>query len=178
MKNLDIDIKVFSEYAVNFIHDINEYNNQQDKEITPFKLQKLLYFVYAYALVVLEMKLWNDSFEKWSIGPILPAVFFHYGQYGNKQIPKTNNDIEFETLPNWERLDLDALMLEVHQKFTDFELVPIACSEPWKKTPDNAKISDKDIIDYYSQNNVNDRLLNEIIYRQSKVNFDFLTQNE
>ena len=178
MKNLDIDIKVFSEYAVNFIHDINEYNNQQDKEITPFKLQKLLYFVYAYALVVWEMKLWNDSFEKWSIGPILPEVFFHYGQYGNKQIPKTNNDIEFETLPNWERLDLDALMLEVHQKFTDFELVSIACSEPWKKTPDNAKISDQDIIDYYSQNNVNDRLLNEIIYRQSKVNFDFLTQNE
>ncbi|MCL8210705.1 hypothetical protein LT336_00449 [Spiroplasma sp. JKS002671] len=174
MKNLDIDIKVFSEYAVNFIHDINEYNNQQDKEITPFKLQKLLYFVYAYALVVLEIKLWNDSFEKWSIGPILPEVFFHYGQYGNKQIDKTNNDIKFETLPNWERLDLDALMLEVHQKFTDFELVAIACSEPWKKTPDNAKISDQDIIDYYSQNNVNDRLLNEIIYRPSENDFSFL----
>ena len=174
MKNLDIDIKVFSEYAVNFIHDINEYNNQQDKEITPFKLQKLLYFVYAYALVVLEMKLWNDSFEKWSIGPILPEVFFHYDQYGNKQIPKTNNEIEFETLPDWERVELECLMLEVHQKFTDFELVAIACSEPWKKTPDNAKISDQDIIDYYSQNNVNDRLLNEIIYRPSENDFSFL----
>ena len=174
MKNLDIDIKVFSEYAVNFIHDINEYNNQQDKEITPFKLQKLLYFVYAYALVVLEMKLWNDSFEKWSIGPILPEVFFHYDQYGNKQIPKINNEIEFETLPDWERVELECLMLEVHQKFTDFELVAIACSEPWKKTPDNAKISDQDIIDYYSQNNVNDRLLNEIIYRPSENDFSFL----
>ena len=174
MKNLDIDIKVFSEYAVNFIHDINEYNNQQDKEITPFKLQKLLYFVYAYALVVLEMKLWNDSFEKWSIGPILPEVFFHYSPYGNKQIDKTNNEIEFETLPDWERVELECLMLEVHQKFTDFELVPIACSDPWKKTPDNAKISDQDIIDYYSQNNVNDRLLNEIIYRPSENDFSFL----
>ncbi len=173
MENLNIDIKVFSEYAVNFIHDINEYNNQQDKEITAFKLQKLLYFVYAYALVTWEIKLWKDSFEKWSIGPIVPKVFFKYAKYGNKQILKTDNKISlFAKLKTMKRLDLDALMLEVHQKFTDFELVTIACSEPWKKTPDNTKISDQDIIDYYSKNNVNDRLLNEIIYRPS-LEWDF-----
>lgn len=47
-------------------------------EITPLKLQKLLYFFYVTYKSRTGRKLFDDSFEVWDYGPVVPIVYFSY----------------------------------------------------------------------------------------------------
>jgi len=52
MENFNIDLKKFSEYVVNIIYDVNNFdiNNTEEQKVSPLKLQNILYFLYVYAL--------------------------------------------------------------------------------------------------------------------------------
>jgi len=49
MENLNIDLKKFSEYVVNLIYGVNNFdiNDTTKQKISPLKLQNLLYCAYA-----------------------------------------------------------------------------------------------------------------------------------
>ena len=55
--------------------------------ITPLKLQKLLYYAQAWALVFLGRPLFADDFEAWAHGPVVEAVYQEYRRYGWDSIP-------------------------------------------------------------------------------------------
>ncbi|MCL1924951.1 MAG: DUF4065 domain-containing protein [Defluviitaleaceae bacterium] len=57
-----------------------------NEKITPMKLQKLLYFLYARMLFKYDLKLFDETFETWKYGPVIPEVYYYFARYNNKPI--------------------------------------------------------------------------------------------
>ena len=62
--------------------------------VTPMKLQKLLYMIYARYLAVTETSLFADRFEAWQYGPVVPDVYNEFKHYGRSgiSVPSVSND--------------------------------------------------------------------------------------
>jgi len=53
--------------------------------ITNKKLQKLLYYIEAWALVYVNSMI-KEDFQAWVHGPVIPSVYREYKQFGYQQI--------------------------------------------------------------------------------------------
>lgn len=54
--------------------------------LSPMKLQKLMYYAQAWHLKVLECPLLDDNFCRWKFGPVVPAVYHEFKDYGYRPI--------------------------------------------------------------------------------------------
>ena len=61
---------------------IIEYSNNMGDEMNNLKLQKLLYFINARFLVEENRSLFEENFEKWKFGPVIPSVYHEYKSCG------------------------------------------------------------------------------------------------
>lgn len=120
--------------------DIADYFVQssikQGIEINNLKLQKLLYYFYAKNLVENKENIFDEKFEKWQYGPVLPSVYHSYKQFGGfniSEVPKhfrfNNQKDEFESyqfneknLPESLREAIDGFVKNL-SKFSPFDLV-------------------------------------------------------
>ena len=59
---------------------------KENIEITPLKLQKLVYFLYATYLKATDEKLFSEPFETWTKGPVVPSIYAAFSTYGKKPI--------------------------------------------------------------------------------------------
>ncbi len=69
---------------------------EEDMEITPMKLLKLVYIAYGWNLVINRQKLFNETIKAWEHGPVVPSLYHEYKNYGKNPIPKGNYDSEYE----------------------------------------------------------------------------------
>lgn len=174
MKNLNIDIKLFSKYVVNLVYSLNDFdiNDTSEQKVSPLRLQNLLYCTYAWALAAWDKKLWSDNFEKWTIGPVIPKIYHDYSENGVGLFNWEKNFVKFPELTNLERLDLEVLIADINTKYNDAELAKLACDDIWKNTEINSVIKDEEITKYYSKND--DTFLDKIMYNpalESDINF-------
>ena len=58
------------------------------KDITPMKLQKLIYFIYKRYLQITQQPLFSERFEVWQYGPVLSSVYEEFKSYGSNHIKK------------------------------------------------------------------------------------------
>ncbi|MGY3779139.1 Panacea domain-containing protein [Isobaculum melis] len=136
------------------------------EEMTPKKLQKLVYYAYSWFLTLnndsldnLENKLFSDEeIQAWVHGPVCPSLYKKYVEYGYNEIPK----VDKHTIEVFEK-EVDSTLEEVWLVYGNFdgnELESITHQEkPWKKARngfgplDNCTeiISDKDIYSCYIQ---------------------------
>ncbi|MCL2816080.1 MAG: DUF4065 domain-containing protein [Oscillospiraceae bacterium] len=58
----------------------------ENKDITPMKLQKLIYFIYKKYLKETELPLFSERFEAWQYGPVLTSVYDGFKVYGSNHI--------------------------------------------------------------------------------------------
>lgn len=124
-------------------------------EITNLKLQKLLYYAQAWSLVFYKKPLFEEDFEAWVHGPVVPSVFHRFKEYRWNSI---NEDVS--PLPDDE---LRAHLLKVigaYGKFDGPQLERLSHSEyPWKHaraglSPDESsteKISKESMFSFYSR---------------------------
>lgn len=56
-------------------------------DISNKKLQKLLYYVQAWTLVLYDKKAFNDEIEAWVHGPAIPDVYRQYKNFVFEAIP-------------------------------------------------------------------------------------------
>lgn len=174
MEKLNIDVKIFSGYIINFINETNSFNeiNDVNKKITHLKLQKMLYFVYVYALTEWDKKLWENKFENWKLGPVVPEIYQEYSKYNDEAIELKNNEIKLPMLTNFEKLELQSLILELNN-FTAKELSKKSHASPWKKVKKHEEIRDEDIINHYCKPGT---FINKLINEASlETNFKFLS---
>lgn len=150
MKNLKINPKLFSEYTINFLYNTSNFENK--KPISPLRLQNILYLTYVYALLAWDKKLWTDNFEKGTLGPLIPEVNDNYSKNDFKIVNAENYFFKIPELQNIEKLELEALMIDLNETYNDTELTKLACDNIWNKTTINSKIKDHEIIKYYSEN--------------------------
>lgn len=61
-------------------------------DISNKKLQKLLYYVQAWTLVLYGKKAFNDDIEAWVHGPAIPSVYRAYKDFAFNPIPASMAD--------------------------------------------------------------------------------------
>jgi len=59
---------------------------QENKDITPMKLQKMIYFIYKKYLQETNVPLFSERFEAWRYGPVLTSVYDEFKSYGSNHI--------------------------------------------------------------------------------------------
>lgn len=63
-----------------------ELGLDQDKPVTPMKLQKLIYLAHGLHLAMHDTPLINEDIEAWSYGPVIRTVYDNYKSWGNRPI--------------------------------------------------------------------------------------------
>lgn len=84
------------EKKLSFYDRINSHNSDIEAvalyvlnsryEITNMSLQKLLYYIEAFAQILLGKRIYDDRCEAWTYGPVYPSIYEKYKSFGKSQI--------------------------------------------------------------------------------------------
>ncbi|AVQ35812.1 Panacea domain-containing protein [Staphylococcus kloosii] len=129
--------------------------------MSPKKLQKLLYYAQSWTITLeneksddIKNKLFNENFEAWVHGPVIPTVYHEYKKYGYSNIPKIDENIQFDE----DKENILQQVFEVYGGYNGNELENITHQEePWQKARTGFSsleicqniISEKDMFEYY-----------------------------
>jgi uncharacterized phage-associated protein len=132
---------------------------EEDMEITPMKLQKLVYIAYGWNLVFRGSRLFKDPIVAWEYGPVIPSIYFEFKRYSGEPIKKDDYIAKFtevgelDTVPiveDDEVIKILDLEWNFYKKYSGVELSKIthkegsAWSEAWGKGK-NTKLDDAKI---------------------------------
>ncbi|EJG1250637.1 SocA family protein [Staphylococcus pseudintermedius] len=131
------------------------------KAMSPKKLQKLLYYAQSWAITLeneksddIKIRLFDEKFEAWVHGPVIPIVYRQYKEYGYSNIPQTSEIVEFDE-------DIENVLQQVLEVYGDYngnELENLTHQEkPWQNAREGfsrlelcqIEISEKDMFEYY-----------------------------
>jgi len=106
--------------------------SDSEELISNMKLQKLLYYQQGFHLAYFGTPLFNEEFEAWMYGPVVPEIYEYFKTNDNKGIEYSGDTI---TLSSEE----ETLFNEVHRvygKYSAIGLMELTHNEtPWKSTP-------------------------------------------
>lgn len=112
-------------------------SNATQNSITNMKLQKLLYYAQAWHLALFSSPLFEEDFEAWVHGPVIPELYHLYKHFTWHPIQR--DDLVPEQLEEFEKnfgSDLNNLMqdiVNVYFGLTAYELESLTHQEdPWK----------------------------------------------
>lgn len=128
------------------------------------KLQKLVYYAYAWTLALLNedknninYTLFNESIQAWVHGPVCPDLYNQYRNMGWDEIPKCT--FRHEQSFSEEELDIMNQVWDVYGRFTGNELESLTHQEePWIEAreglqpyePGQKDLNMKTIFKYYN----------------------------
>ncbi|WP_239350089.1 Panacea domain-containing protein [Snodgrassella communis] len=73
--------------AVSVANSIIKLANEKGvNDLTPMKLQKLMYFTQFFYLKNFHELLINDNFVRWKFGPVIPSIYYQLKVYGANRI--------------------------------------------------------------------------------------------
>jgi len=139
-------------------------SNETQNLITNLKLQKLVYYAQAWHLAIHNKQLFEEDFEAWVHGPVLPLLYNDYKHFSWKPLIREDlyegkfAEIE-ETLDQTTRKFLSDITSE-YFGLTAYELERLTHNEdPWKiarggipeDQPSNVVIAKDSMRDYYNQ---------------------------
>ena len=93
-----ISAKTLAKYLIYLMRKIQG----KDYDLTPMKLQKLLYYCQGYSLALTGKPIFAEPIEAWEHGPVVDSVYQEYRQYKNNVIP-ANESSNFENLNETEK---------------------------------------------------------------------------
>ncbi len=111
---------------------IKKYNDENEY-ISNLMLQKLLFFVQKNSLKNNQKLIFNDEFEAWKFGPVIPNVYYKFCHYGALPIKLKKQEIliddEYvktiicEEFNRWKGQSPFALVRESHKSGGSWEKV-------------------------------------------------------
>lgn len=111
-----------AKYVINHEH-------KQKREISNLRLQKLLYFVQAKVLVETNEPCFDDEFEAWDFGPVVPCVYHTYKIFGSWDLKVSGDILEIKSDIS-ERINS---IIDYCKSFPTRQLVAITHrQDPWK----------------------------------------------
>ena len=119
-----------------------------EKNISPMKLQKLVYYAKAWTLVA-GTPCTDDQFERWEYGPVNREIYFAYKQHAKNNIPTP------ESMTAHIRDEDVGLLRFILDSYVDYSAVALSAmthrESPWIETAPDQLITDQAIYDYYSK---------------------------
>lgn len=140
MTNIERSIEKNADYII-------AYFNENEKEVTNLKLQKLLYFLEAiYMVLSEENKLFDEEFYAWDFGPVNDVIYKKYKYFGSMPLPC---EYSVSDIPEENK----KYIIQLYNNFGEyksFDLVGISHQEgsPWYKINEKYKsdIPDNEVI--------------------------------
>lgn len=68
------------------------------RNLTPLKLQKILYYTQATFLANHGRPLFDEVIQKWQYGPVVPSVYFEFKDYGISHIDSPKRTFSFQNV--------------------------------------------------------------------------------
>ncbi len=141
---------------------ISRASEENLKDLTPLKLQKLLYFISGRYIAESDgAPLFAENFVAWQLGPVLTSVYFEFKGFGSERITRYSCDANgIVYFPN-SKSKINELFFSVmnrqfkkYKKFSPSELSALTHAEgsPWFTTNCNGVIENQKIYDYFKEN--------------------------
>ena len=147
---------MYSSLAVaNYFIDLAERDNEQ---ITPMKMQKLVFFAHGWHLAFYNEPLIREYVEAWTWGPVIRELYFEFRSFGKSPITKKGTTfqvsdflvLDFE-IPEIEDKDEKAkdtinAVWAAYGKYDGLTLANMTHVEgtPWKKVWDSLEEHEKE----------------------------------
>lgn len=64
-------------------------------DITPMKLQKLIYYAHAWSLAIYNSPLINNEIQAWTYGPVIEDIYHEFKRFGNSPISGRATELEY-----------------------------------------------------------------------------------
>ena len=117
---------------------------EENVDITPMKLLKLVYIGYGWVAAVLDKELFSEPIEAWQHGPVIPSLYHEFKHYKKDPIKEKSGEFDLETgdfiEPSIPNSDSDTLMVlnkvwESYQRFSAWTLREMTHQPdtPWSK---------------------------------------------
>lgn len=81
---------MYAKDVANYI--VKAFQEAGDDSITNLKLQKILYYLQGWHLGLYGEPLFEDDFEAWRLGPVVPEVYDMFKEYESRAIDKPTDD--------------------------------------------------------------------------------------
>lgn len=148
--------------STNVANNFLERGFQEKINISPMKMQKLIYILYKEYLKRTGLKLFTENFEVWKYGPVLPSVYNEFKSYRANPIKNyaLNADSSISKVNLVQGTYFEEIFNRVwnlYKNFSGMELSDFTHREgsAWNKAKDNNSyvLNDKDIFmeEYYVQ---------------------------
>lgn len=112
--------------------------NETGESITNLKLQKLVYYAQAWSLAIKNKELFNDDFQAWVHGPVLPDLYHKYKSFGYLPINKTITIDEVKTRIDKGTFGFLEEVAKVYMKYGAYEMEMMTHREaPWVEARKN-----------------------------------------
>lgn len=118
------------------------------KDLSPMKLQKLVFFAHGWCLALTGKPLISDRVEAWQYGPVIPSLYheFKYSGNGAITVPATTIGFDrgkmcFETISlddypdDEERRDAKQIIARVFDVYKDYSAVQLSNATHMQGTP-------------------------------------------
>ena len=148
-----VDVEVVAKNIID-IYNKRVDNLVQEYEVIPeyitnLKLQKLLYYVQSYSLLLFNRRAFNEKITAWSYGPVVEEVYKEYKEGHANEI--TLEDENIEDISEGLRKVIE-MVITTYGGIEATELIDFTHEEePWEKTKINAEIKVDLIKDYFSK---------------------------
>jgi uncharacterized phage-associated protein len=140
--------------ANNLANNIIRRSLDEKIEVTPMKLQKLLYFIYKKHLQKTGKPLFAESFLAWKYGPVIQSVYDEFKAFGSTRITKFARDSfgDVYLINENENLQLACILNDVWTKYKGFNGIQLSImthqpGTAWDKSVKNETfiLKDEDI---------------------------------
>lgn len=129
-------------------------DNPEFNDITPLKLQKLLYYAFGTYYALTDKKLFEEPIVAWQHGPVVKNVYQAYRHFKNKPI-------SFDEVFSYDKFTQEdkEILESVYDRFGQYSAWKLRnmthAEVPWVQTPDNCTIAPELIKEYFEQNYIN-----------------------
>jgi uncharacterized phage-associated protein len=153
--------------AIVISNELVKLANAEKIDITPMKLQKILYLANGISLKRRNQKLINEKFEAWDYGPVVRSVYTAFKDFGANRITEPYDEListggYSTTSPSSFVIDDQDLSIikeawDNSKNLSAFTLSAWSHNKqsPWDKTynasPRLVYISDEDITEYFNR---------------------------
>src|SRR5262245_61420633 len=71
----------------------------EEKNLTPMKLQKLVYYAQGWCLGLNDCPIINEQVEAWQYGPVIPTLYHTFKEFGNGAITALARQYDIGPIP-------------------------------------------------------------------------------
>lgn len=72
---------------------IHRAKNGKIADLTPMKLQKLMFFAQSWHIKETGYPLFDDFFSRWQYGPVIPSIYHEFKDFRDKPITTYGMDV-------------------------------------------------------------------------------------